>query len=94
MAKRGRPRKQSGVIPTGNVSLIANNQLWYLFRLNDYCNAEWDSLKLVFAGKREHKANFRFGWNGSRFSKCTDMSHMQTYYPELLSWISDAMKTK
>ena len=89
---RGRKPKMVGEIPTGDVTVVATNGTVYLFRLNDRSSGEWHNLKLVFAGKREHKANFSFGWNGERFSKCHDMDIMAEHYPELVAFVSEHVK--
>ena len=94
MARRGRRAKLVGEIPVGDVTILASNGTVYLFRLNDRSTNEWNSLKLVFAGRREHKANFSFGWNGERFSKCHDMDVMTEHYPELVGFVSEVVREK
>lgn len=91
---RGRKKKQVGIIPTGNVTLVASTAGYHLFRLDDRSSIDWVNFKLVFAGKREHKANFSFGWNGERFAKCHDMDAMVEHYPELLEFVSEHVKVR
>ena len=71
-----------------DAALVAETPGWKLLERVSRSAKGWRNLKLIAMG-RNVKANYSFGWNGSRFSDSRDWILLQAHEPEIAAWCKD-----
>jgi hypothetical protein len=64
---------------------------WYLYR-KEVINDGWQNLKLVSQGRAPRKANYWFGWNGSKMNNGRDWGTLGEHRPGLKSRVLGYLK--
>ena len=64
---------------------------WMLSSKVPDADSAWQSYKLVADGVVAGKANYRFGWNGERFTVHNDVDQLQQFRPSLAKAVLKAL---
>lgn len=74
--------REAGVVEDGG-------QRWLVFVRPD---AEWTTVKVAVDGYAPAKANYWFGWNGSRFSRVGDLVALAQQRPAVLEAVERMLR--
>lgn len=85
---KGKRPRTGGWSEVGTVE--DSGQCWIVFIRPD---EEWSTVKVVADGYAPTKANYWLGWNGSRFSRATDLVALAQQRPAVLEGLERVLRS-